>query len=218
MKNSYSIFDIVGPIMIGPSSSHTAGANRIAGFARKIGGKGYTKAEFYLHGSFAKTYRGHGTDRALVGGVLGFGPDDERIVDSFKYASEEGLTYTFLPTDLGDVHPNTVKIVLTYPDHTFSLTGCSIGGGNIKIININGNNVEFYGKNPTIICTYPEQKGMIAFISNALYDEGYNIHSMKTIQNEDEVMLIVELDEKLNEDLQKKISKGKNFGFFKYLD
>ena len=214
-----SVFDIIGPVMVGPSSSHTAGANRISAIARGLGGEGFVKADFYLHGSFAKTYQGHGTDRALVGGALGFGPEDERLKTSFEIAEEKGLEYNFIPEDMGeDVHPNTVKIVLTYPDgHEFELKGSSIGGGNIMINEIMGNAVEYNGKNPTIICTYPEQKGMIAFISNVLFDNNYNIKNMKTVHKGGIIMLIIELDQELKEKIYKKIEAGKDFEFIKYL-
>lgn len=213
-----SVFDIVGPIMIGPSSSHTAGANRIANIARNIAGVGYNKVDFYLHGSFAKTYRGHGTDRALVGGILGFGPEDERLRDSFELAKEAGIEYKFIESDLGSVHPNTVKVVMTYPDGSqFDVQGSSIGGGNIKINKIYGNPVEYSGKNPTLIATYKDQKGMIAFISSILYDQGYNIFNMRTIKDEDKVMLVTELDQGLKKDIYEKIKNGKDFIFIKYL-
>lgn len=218
MANSLSIFDIVGPVMVGPSSSHTAGANRIAGFARKIGGGNFKKAIFYLHGSFKKTYKGHGTDKALLGGVLGFLPDDERIKTSFEIAGKNNIEYEFIPTTMENVHPNTVKVTLIYEDHETSVIGSSIGGGNIKIISINDNEVEYYGKNPTLLMSYDEQKGMIAFISNKLYDHGYNIHTMQTINKKSEVLLVVELDEKLDKKLLEELEKGKNFHFFKYLD
>jgi L-serine dehydratase len=213
-----SIFDVIGPIMIGPSSSHTAGANRIAKIARNIAGKGFDKVEFYLHGSFAKTYQGHGTDKALLGGILGYGPEDTRLRDSFELADKEKLDYKFIIEDLGNVHPNTVKIVLYYPDgRVFDVQGSSIGGGNIIINQILGNDTEYTGKNPTIIATYPEQKGVIARISYNLYEEGYNIFGMKTIKKDDTVMLVVELDEDLRQDVFEKIKAGKDFIFIKYL-
>ncbi|MDD7305043.1 MAG: L-serine ammonia-lyase, iron-sulfur-dependent subunit beta [Peptoniphilaceae bacterium] len=213
-----SVFDIVGPIMIGPSSSHTAGANRIANIARNIAGVGFNKVDFYLHGSFAKTYRGHGTDRALVGGILGFGPDDERLRNSFEIAKEKAIEFNFIETDLGNVHPNTVKIVMTYPDgSTFDVQGSSIGGGNIKINKIYGNDVEYSGKNPTLIATYKEQKGMIAFVSSILYDQGYNIFNMRTIKDGEKVMLVTELDQGLRQDIYEEIKNGKEFIFIKYL-
>lgn len=213
-----SVFDIVGPVMIGPSSSHTAGANRISRIARNIAGEGFTRVDFYLHGSFAKTYQGHGTDKALVGGALGYGTEDTELRDSFELAKKEGLEFNFILEDLGDVHPNTVKIVMTYPDgKQFDVQGSSIGGGNIKVNKILGNDVEYSGKNPTIIATYKEQKGMIAWISNCLYEEEYNIFGMKTIKDEEKVMLVVELDEGLRKDVFEKIKSGKEFVFIKYL-
>ena len=107
MAVNSSVFDIMGPIMVGPSSSHTAGACKIGNIARKMVDRNFNEVDFYLHGSFAKTYKGHGTNRALVGGVLGFEPDDDRIINSFDYADEAGVKYEFYETDLGDVHPNT---------------------------------------------------------------------------------------------------------------
>ena len=108
----YGVFDIIGPVMIGPSSSHTAGAARLGQMAGKIAGGEIINVVFYLHGSFAKTYAGHGTDKALLAGVLGLMPDDARIKDAFKLAEEKGVRYRFEERDLGEVHPNTVKIVL----------------------------------------------------------------------------------------------------------
>ena len=214
----YGVFDIIGPIMIGPSSSHTAGAARIGQVAISIVKDGFTRVDFHLHGSFAQTYKGHGTDKALLAGVLGFRPNDKRLRDSFKIADDAGITYNFIPQDMGEVHPNTVKIVLYYPDgHEFKLRGSSIGGGNIMINQIMDNEVEYNGKNPTIICTYPEQKGMIAFISNVLFDHNYNIKNMKTINKGNTIMLIVELDQDLEEEVYKEIEAGKNFEFIKYL-
>ncbi len=217
--NSHGIFSVVGPIMIGPSSSHTAGAARIALLARKIAGLGYHHVDFYLHGSFAATYQGHGTDKALIGGIFGFEPSDVRIKNSFTFAKEAGITYHFIPTELGDVHPNTVKIDFHYPNENhFYVIGSSIGGGNILITNINGTSVSFTGEQPTLLFKYKEQKGMIAYISNALYSNGYNIDLMRTIKEGNEVLLIVELNESLDSDLYESIKKGKSFLFMKYID
>lgn len=129
--NDISMFDIIGPNMIGPSSSHTAGALRIAHLAGKLAPGRILSVTFTLYGSFAWTYRGHGTDRALVGGILGFLPDDERIRDSFQYAKAAGLKYEFIENTIEkDIHPNTVDIFLHCEnDHTIKLRGESIGGG-----------------------------------------------------------------------------------------
>lgn len=219
MTVNASIFDIIGPVMVGPSSSHTAGACKIANVARKIVEPGFNEVDFYLHGSFAATYKGHGTNRALVGGVLGFGPEDDRIINAFEYAKEQGIAYNFIETDLGDVHPNTVRIIFKYPDGRgpIDIEGSSIGGGAIVITKIYGNKIEYYANKPTLFMSYGEQKGIIAFVSNILFDHGYNIHLMKTIKEGDNVMLVCELDEPLREDVLELIRKGKDFTFIKYL-
>ena len=204
--------------MIGPSSSHTAGACRIGKMAKTISGEEIKKVSFYLHGSFAETYKGHGTDRALLAGVLGCSPDDERIRDAFNLAKDRGLEYNFIKTDLGNVHPNTVKILFEYYDgHTFYVTGSSIGGGNILIIDINGTSVNFTGDYPTIILRYTEQKGIIAWLSTLLADNGYNIESMKTIKNGEIVSLIVEIESDLEKKLKDIIDADRRFIFTKYI-
>ena len=220
MAVNASICDILGPVMVGPSSSHTAGAAKIANVARRMVDPGFNEVDFYLHGSFAKTYKGHGTNRALVGGVLGYGPDDDRIINAFEYAKEAGLNYKFIETDLGEVHPNTVRMVFKYPDgrNPIDIQGSSIGGGAIVINKIYGNPIEYYAKRPTLFMAYGEQKGVIAFVSNILYSNGYNIHEMKTIKDGDNVMLVCELDEPLIPEALEKIKNGKDFTFIKYID
>ena len=143
---------------------------------------------------------------------------DERIINSFDYADKAGIKYTFVETDLGDVYPNTVKIVFKYPDRSdLSVQGSSIGGGAIVITNINGNPIEFKANKPTLFMSYGEQKGVIAFVSGILFDNGYNINTMKTIKEENNVMLVCELDEALKEDVLQKIREGKDFTFIKYI-
>lgn len=137
------IFDVLGPIMIGPSSSHTAGAARLGKIARTIVNKPIKDVTFLLHGSFKETYKGHGTDRALVAGILGMMPDDERLRDALLIAEKEGLEVHFLPADLGQVHPNTVKILMTdCDDINWEVLGSSIGGGLVEIYEINRNKVK----------------------------------------------------------------------------
>lgn len=140
------IFDVIGPNMIGPSSSHTAGALKISLFSRKKCGEKIKKVEFVLYGSFAETYEGHGTDRALLAGILGFSVEDVRIRNSFEYAHNAGIEYVFLPNrERMDVHPNTVDITITSMSGDITtVTGVSIGGGDAKIININGIDTEVY--------------------------------------------------------------------------
>src|SRR5690554_1778680 len=130
MKKKYGVFDIIGPIMIGPSSSHTAGAAKLAKIARGIAGEEPEEVTFYLHGSCSKTYKGHGTDRALVAGILGMDPADENLKESLKLAKMKGMKVSFEPKDLGDVHPNTVRVDMKLKDgKEVSVTGSSIGGG-----------------------------------------------------------------------------------------
>lgn len=139
----HGVFDIVGPVMIGPSSSHTAGAVRLGLMARKILGEPAVRAEINLHGSFAQTYRGHGTDKALIAGILGFAPDDERIREALRLAEEQGLSYRFQKVSLEQAHPNTAVIHLTGASgRTARVRGSSVGGGNIRITNIDGYEVE----------------------------------------------------------------------------
>lgn len=183
--NNYSIFDIVGPIMVGPSSSHTAGAARLAKLASLICGKNIVKVEFILHGSFAKTYKGHGTDKALVAGILKMDPWDDNLRNSFKIAKEKNIEIIFTEGDLGDVHPNTVKFIMTRKDGTTSeVTGSSIGGGNIMISDIEGQEVEFRGDYPTLITTHKDTPGVISKITTMLYTENINIGSMKVYRGE----------------------------------
>jgi len=160
MQKKYGIFDIIGPVMIGPSSSHTAGAARIGRIARLIAGSEIVKADFILHGSFSKTYRGHGTDRALVAGILGMLPDDDRLRDSIDRAREAGISISFREGNLGDVHPNTVRIDMTLADgEIVSVTGSSIGGGAVLITRIGDEDVQFTGNYPTLLITHTDSPG-----------------------------------------------------------
>lgn len=216
---NYSLFDIIGPVMIGPSSSHTAGACRIARAARKISGVDFAKVVFYLHGSFAQTYLGHGTDKALVAGALGLEVDDEKLRDSFSIARERGLEFSFVKVNLGeDYHPNTVKIEMTYPDGRVStVIGSSIGGGNVKLIEVDGIPLSVGGNFPVIILKYSEQKGVIAFVSSLLAENGYNIEKMSTQKDENTVTLIVETTNEVEQALRKKILSDPRFKIGKYL-
>jgi len=192
-----NVFDIIGPIMVGPSSSHTAGAVRIGKMARMVLNEEPVKALVQLHGSFAKTYRGHGTDRAIAAGIMGFEVDDDRIVNSLNIAKERNLDIEFEETDLGSVHPNTAKIVISSASNkTVSVTGSSIGGGNIIIVNINGINVEFTGQYYTIIITHKDKPGIIAHVTDVLAKGRINIAFMKvyrTLKGGD-AMMVIEAD------------------------
>ena len=146
-----NVFDIIGPVMIGPSSSHTAGAVRLGRVAWKILGDTVVKADIVLSGSFAQTYRGHGTDKALIAGVMGMDSDDERIRHSLQLAKECGMEFTFHETEIPGAHPNTARITVTgAKGGTTVIQGASIGGGNILITEINGMTVSFTGQYNTL--------------------------------------------------------------------
>lgn len=204
----YSVFDILGPIMIGPSSSHTAGAARLAKVARIIAGEKIVKVEFLLHGSFAQTYKGHGTDKALVAGILNMDPWDENLKNSFKIAEEKGIELIFTEADLGEVHPNTVRFIITKGDgSTTEVTGSSIGGGNITVINIDGQVVEFTGERPTILTSHKDLPGVISRISSILYEENINIANMRVFRSQKGKMqtMALEIDSIITESLMDRI-------------
>ena len=177
---SISVFDVLGPNMIGPSSSHTAGALRIAFVAGRMVERAVS-VKFVLSGSFARTYHGHGTDRALVGGILGYHPDDERIRDSFEHAKEAGLAFSFEEnfTDK-EIYPNTVDIYVTDKDGSVvSLRGKSIGGGNAVITRLNGVDVELTGNYCTLVVEHVDKKGTLAFVTTVLSAYDLNIGSLR---------------------------------------
>ena len=209
MRN-FGVFDIIGPIMIGPSSSHTAGAARLAKVAASIAGGRIKKVEFLLHGSFSETYKGHGTDKALAAGILDMEPWDENIKNSLEKAEEKGIEIVFTPADLGDVHPNTVRFIVTKDDGSVSMiTGSSIGGGNILIFDIDGQAVEFTGERPTLLTRYRDLPGVISKISSILYEENINIANMRVYRNEKGKManMTLETDSIITEDAMNKIRK-----------
>nr|WP_300095047.1 L-serine ammonia-lyase, iron-sulfur-dependent subunit beta [Sedimentibacter sp.] len=204
----YSVFDIIGPIMIGPSSSHTAGAARLAKIARTVAGGKIVKVDFILHGSFAETYKGHGTDKALVAGILGMDPWDEDLRNSFELAAREGIEYNFIAADLGDVHPNTVRFVMTKENGSVSeVKGSSIGGGNIIVFDIDGQEVEFTGERPTLLTKHKDIPGVLSQIANILYDENINIANMRVYRNEKgkEATMAIETDSIIPEKLLEKV-------------
>ena len=167
-----SVFDVIGPNMVGPSSSHTAGACAIACLARKMNNGTLKDVTFTLYGSFAKTYRGHGTDRALLGGIMGFATDDIRIRDSFAIAEDQGITFTFIPNDTDtDVHPNTVDIRMENADgRVMTVRGESTGGGKVRIVRINQVQVDFTGEFNAVIIIQQDRPGVAAHITKCLRD------------------------------------------------
>jgi len=192
-----NVFDIVGPIMVGPSSSHTAGAARLGLIARALLGSPPVKAEILLHGSFAKTYRGHGTDKAIVAGVLGFQPDDIRLRDSLSIAQETGLSVTIGTIELDGAHPNTAQITLTNAaGRTVRVQGASIGGGNILVTEVNGLAVEISGQYTTLIVQHRDAPGTIAAVTEELSHRGVNICNFRLARRQKggDAVMTIEMD------------------------
>ncbi|MBT3188229.1 MAG: L-serine ammonia-lyase, iron-sulfur-dependent, subunit beta [Anaerolineae bacterium] len=192
-----SAFDIIGPIMIGPSSSHTAGAVFLGKVARAVLGQMPTKVEINLHGSFAKTAKGHGTDKALIAGLLNLSAHDERIKSSFDLAKEEGLDYQFNSVDLGDVHPNSVQFLLWGEDKEAQVVGASVGGGAIKVNRVQGRKVNFNGDHATLLIFGRNQSGTTNDVTGAFVENKINIAYLRVerLRRQKEVVMVFETDE-----------------------
>lgn len=202
------VFDIIGPVMIGPSSSHTAGAVRIGKYARSVLGKRPVKAVIRFSGSFAKTYKGHGTDKAVIAGILGMDTDDSRIRNSMQIATEEGLDFTFLEEDIDGAHPNTAEITLTDESgRTALIQGASIGGGNIVINKINDTEVSISGKSDTLVIPHDDIPGMIAVVTNILAEKGVNVHgfSLGRDRKGGTAVMTIEIDGNIDESINEAI-------------
>ncbi len=192
------LFDLIGPEMIGPSSSHTAGAARIGLTARTLLGEDVATAEIDLHGSFAKTYHGHGTDRALVGGLLGMQVNDVRLRSALELAKQAGMTVRFHTVELRGAHPNTALLRLTgVTGRVLALEGASVGGGNIEIRRLDGMEVHFSGKAHTLIIHHRDVPGMIASVTGVLARHGLNIANMQVYRRKvgEDAMMVLELDD-----------------------
>lgn len=203
-----SVFEIIGPIMVGPSSSHTAGAARLGRMARYLAGGEIASVQFLLHGSFAQTYKGHGTDKALLAGIMDIDSDDYRLRDAFEIADKIGLNYVFTPENLGDVHPNTVKCIISTKDgQSVAVTGSSIGGGKVVITCIDDINVYFTGENPILVTTHHDTPGVLSNITYLLYRNLINIGNMRVnrIENTDTAAMYIELDGKVDKSILKDI-------------
>jgi len=199
-----SILDIIGPVMVGPSSSHTAGACRLGLVARDLVAGTPEKALIELHGSFARTGEGHGTDKAIVGGLLGFRPDDERLRDALGIVEKEGLDWRFEKTTLGDepeVHPNTVRITVTRQHRHHVMVGASLGAGRIKVSQIDGYPVEVDASHHTIVMVAEDVKGSIARIAAILSEDGVNIATLRLSRKHrgGDAFMVIEVDEQPNE-------------------
>jgi L-serine dehydratase len=195
-----NLFDIIGPVMVGPSSSHTAGAAKIGNVCHKLMGEKIEKAEIYLHGSFAKTGKGHGTDKALVAGLIGLDVDDIRIPESFELAKEYGLDYSIDTIDLGDAHPNSAKIIMYGASGAkVEVIAASLGGGRIQVCNLDGVEVSFSGESPTLIVHNVDQPGYITEVTSLLGKQGINIATMQLHRKNrgGEAVMVIECDDEV---------------------
>jgi L-serine dehydratase len=195
-----SLLDIIGPVMVGPSSSHTAGACRLGLLARCLVGGTPDRARIELHGSFARTGEGHGTDKAIVGGLMGFRPDDERIREALGIAAREGLDYRFEKTTLGEeneVHPNTVRVTVERGDRTAVMVGSSLGAGRVLVTEIDGYPVEVTGSYNTIVLVAEDVPGSVARIAAILAEDGINIATLRLTRKErgGDAFMVIEVDD-----------------------
>jgi L-serine dehydratase len=198
-----SVFDIIGPVMIGPSSSHTAGAARIGRVARSLFGREPKWANISLYGSFAETYKGHGTDVAIVGGLLDFDTDDPRIIDAIKIAEKRGIKLRFIEEDAVTDHPNTARVIIGDHNGELELVGISIGGGKIEITELNGFELKLSGNHPAILVVHNDRFGAIASVANTLAKYEINIGHMEVARKEKGKMALmtIEVDQNIDDQL-----------------
>ena len=219
-----NIFDIIGPVMVGPSSSHTAGAVKIGCAARKLLGEPVKDAEIYLYGSFLATGSGHGTKFALVAGLLGMKPDDARIPKSFDYAEKAGMTFSFAQAKLRRAHPNSVQLKLTgVSGKKLDFVGESVGGSLINISSIGPLKVNFSGEKPTVIIRHKDKPGFISSVTGLLAENDFNIATMNLYRRSrgGEAVMIVECDQEIPDiiaDELKKLFGAENITFYSLKD
>ena len=202
------IFDILGPVMVGPSSSHTAGAVRIGRMARTLLGAEVVRADIGLHGSFAQTGQGHGTDRALVAGLLGMRPDDLGIPESFAIAANRGLAFRFHTVSLRDAHPNTAVLTAESADgRKLTLQAASTGGGRIRVDRLDGVEVSFTGDFNTLVVRHRDVAGELARILNELSLSGVNIANMSLCRDRrgGAALTVAETDQRIRRDVLDRI-------------
>ena len=205
-----SLLDIIGPVMVGPSSSHTAGACRIGLLARCLVGGTPEMARIQLHGSFARTGEGHGTDKAIVAGLMGFAPDDDRDRTAHDLAEPEGLDYKFEKTTLGeevDVHPNTTRITIQRGDRSATMVGSSLGAGRVMITEIDGYPVEVTGNYNTVVLVAEDVKGSVARIATLLAEDNINIATLRLTRKArgGDAFMVIEVDEMPSTNLRDRI-------------
>ncbi|MGN0340835.1 MAG: L-serine ammonia-lyase, iron-sulfur-dependent subunit beta [Lachnospira sp.] len=215
-----SIFDVIGPVMVGPSSSHTAGAVRIGYISRKLLGESVVKADIRLYGSFLATGKGHGTRKAVVAGLLGMKPDDMRIPDSLDIAVSQGMEVTFGEAQLKDAHPNTVQMFLTGKSgRSLEVVGESLGGSRINIAQIDGINTNFSGDYPTLVVHNLDQPGHVSEVTAMLAHKGVNIAYMQLYRSNrgGEAVMVVECDQEVPQEGIKWLEKAEGVVKVTYL-
>ncbi len=198
-----SVFDIIGPVMVGPSSSHTAGAVRIGRLARKLFGKAPGEAGIGFFGSFARTWRGHATDVAVLAGILGLATSDPRIPDAYKLANVSGLRFSFTEEDAVPPHPNTVRIRLKSGADEMTVTGVSLGGGMVQIVRVDGFDLRLTGEAPALLIFHRDAYGAVAAVTGLLARERINISHMEVSRAERgrDALMVIETDQPVPEDI-----------------
>ena len=215
-----NVFDIMGPIMVGPSSSHTAGAAKIGFTARQLLREEIKQVKLYLHGSFLATGKGHGTDKALIAGLLGMKPDDNRIPESFQYAKEQGLVYEFAGIELKNAHPNSVLLKLEgVKGNKLEIVASSIGGGSIMINQINGIQADVCACYPTLIVNNEDKPGHVSMVTSVLSHKAVNIGTMRIYRDKrgGNAVMIIECDQEVSLDVIETLRKAEGVRKVTYL-
>jgi len=215
-----SILDVMGPVMVGPSSSHTAGTARLGRVAREILDDDPVAVRFFLHPPLAATYRGHGSDFALVGGSIGLNVDDPRIPEAIRIAEQMGVEIEFREEDQGDVHPNTVRIEIEGKERTAEIVGSSIGGGVIEVFKINGFQSRFKGDSPSLLLFYRDRPGMISEVTQVIAEEAINIASLycSRKQRGRDAFMEIDVDSPISDEALHRIAALPDVAEAKYLD
>src|SRR5438067_1043014 len=215
-----SILDVMGPVMVGPSGSHTAGTARLGRVAREVLDDEPRSVRFVLHPPLATAYRGHGSDFALVGGAIGLNVDDPRIPEAIRIAEQMGVDVEFTEEGLGDVHPNTVRIEIRGATREAEIVGSSIGGGVIEVFKINGFQTRFKGDSPSLLLFYRDRPGMIAEVAQIIADEGINIASLycSRKQRGKDAFMEIDVDSPVSDEAIARIGSLKDMGEARYLD
>lgn len=216
-----SVFDIIGPSMVGPSSSHTAGANRIGQVARQLLGSTPVTIRITFYGSFAETFQGHGTDRAVIAGLLGMKTDDLKIRDALGIADEQQIQFDFHKGAAEGIHPNSVRMqIQDASGGVINLVGISIGGGSIEVIELNGYNIRFSGDYPTLVIEHVDQVGVIRSIGELLAKHSINVSHMEVDRRErgGQAIAVVEMDQILSGEIVREFKQMQPIRFVKQLE